>query len=379
MAQNTEKPNDINRLGPNSTVWGALAKLGRPEGSEGSPNEPASEGGGAGTALVVPPTPIHEALVDHFAVAQAYLASRVSTRTEQTMREALERIAKLLECDIRAVPWAAIRRDEVQRLFVQLRRRYSRRTVNLTMAALRGVLGEAWDRGLMSGDDYARILRIKTLKVNRLPKGRGLADDEIERINAHCRALGPEGRDWPESAYGAFLRAAFALMFGLGLRASEASTVTLDAYDRRGRSFRVIGKGDKEREAPLNEDEYQALEEWLAVRAELDIPPDIRSVLVRVRRSGGLHANMLLNRRKLEHLCKLEAKRAGVMKFSPHDLRRTFATDLLVEGTDLATVQRLMGHESPATTGLYDRRPAELDAAARRKVTLLGRKAKGGG
>ena len=62
-------------------------------------------------------------------------------------------------------------------------------------------------------------------------------------------------------------------------------------------------------------------------------------------------------------VCQKRAAQAGVAEFAPHDMRRTFAGEL-IERTDLVNVQRLMGHSSPTTTANYDRRPERARRAA---------------
>jgi integrase len=379
MSSFARKPNDINGLGARlramstrHATGAAVAPIAPSEALETVPNAsppPPSE------AIALPPMRIIDApaglvLGDGRSFEpgtdpmRRFLAGCRSPRTAQTMLEALERIAGLLGVTPADVPWPQLRRIHVDDIAIQLGRRYSKRTVNVTLAALRGVLRTAWEIGHMDGDDYTRAVAVRNLKVNRLPKGRGLLDEEIERIAAHCQRFGPDGAEWP---------AAFALLLGAGLRASEAANLPVAAYSARAHEIRFIRKGDKEAIAPLGDEETAAVEEWLAVRAELAPPVD--NLLVRVHRDGSLREKtIVLDRRKLEFICKQAARDAGVAKFSPHDLRRTFCTTLLAEGTDLATVQRLMSHESPETTSLYDRRGLEADAAARRRVTILGRK-----
>ena len=76
-----------------------------------------------------------------------------------------------------------------------------------------------------------------------------------------------------------------------------------------------------------------------------------------------------LSDQSMYQICKKLCARAGIPRFSPHDLRRTFAGDMLDAGADVALVQQLMGHASVATTVGYDRRP---EAAKRRAAGLVG-------
>lgn len=161
------------------------------------------------------------------------------------------------------------------------------------------------------------------------------------------------GTETPVSADGAKDRALAArdlclaeILYGSGLRVSEA--LGLDAIRVSGESetVRVLGKGGKERLAPLTENARQALVEWLALRPGL-APPGERALFVGVR--GGR-----LNRREAQRIIESLCKRAGLPQaISPHGLRHSFATHLLEAGADLRSVQELMGHARLSTTQRY--------------------------
>ncbi len=106
----------------------------------------------------------------------------------------------------------------------------------------------------------------------------------------------------------------------------------------------------------------EALEDWLAVRGESAEP-----LFVRIRRGGHLGSERLTDQ-AVYHIQATRAAEAGVACFSPHDLRRTFAGDLLDAGVDLATVQSLMGHSNANTAARYERRS---ERAKRDGVRLL--------
>ncbi len=76
----------------------------------------------------------------------------------------------------------------------------------------------------------------------------------------------------------------------------------------------------------------------------------------------------------IHKMLKARAAQAGVKDFSPHDLRRTLAGDLLDAGADIVTVQKIMGHANVSTTAGYDRRDARTKCQAAAKLHILYRK-----
>ncbi len=105
-----------------------------------------------------------------------------------------------------------------------------------------------------------------------------------------------------------------------------------------------------------------AIADWLAVRGAIAGP-----LLCPVNKAGKITIRRLSDQAVLGALQK-RATQATVKGFSPHDLRRTFISDLLDAGADIATVQRMAGHASPETTSRYDRRG---EATKRRAASLL--------
>jgi integrase/recombinase XerC len=167
------------------------------------------------------------------------------------------------------------------------------------------------------------------------------------------------------------------LLYGSGLRVSEA--LGLNAADCRPESgvIRVMGKGGKERQVPLSDTSRESLAAWLGVRAQIARPGD--TALFPGKRGGRL------NRRQAARLLGEHASLAGIpQRVSPHDLRHSFATHLLEGGADLRSVQELLGHSRISTTQRYTH--LNLDALARvydsahpRAAGARAGKGKGGG
>src|SRR6058998_415996 len=94
----------------------------------------------------------------------------------------------------------------------------------------------------------------------------------------------------------------------------------------------------------------EAIAAWLTVRG-----PEPAPLFVPVDKAGRIVLRRLTPESVFDRLAAL-ARRAGISRFSPHDMRRSFISDLLDNGADLSVVQAMAGHANPATTARYDRR-----------------------
>ncbi len=141
-------------------------------------------------------------------------------------------------------------------------------------------------------------------------------------------------------------RAILEVLYGCGLRVSEAVNLRIsNIYSKEG-YLRIVGKGDKERIVPLGEMAAEALEAWFEVRQE---PAKGFEDCVFLNRFG-----RSLSRVSMFNMVKEQAMLAGVRKeISPHTFRHSFATHLVENGADLRVVQEMLGHESILTTEIY--------------------------
>ena len=137
------------------------------------------------------------------------------------------------------------------------------------------------------------------------------------------------------------------LLYGSGLRISEALGLNVDDVQLAAGVVRVMGKGNRERMAPLSDSCVPALREWLEDRTLLAADGEA-ALFVGMR--GGRRMQRREAARSMERLGSL----AGVAKhFSPHALRHSFATHLLDGDADLRSVQELLGHRRLTTTQRY--------------------------
>lgn len=276
-----------------------------------------------------------------------YLKS-LSEGSERTMRSAVENIAQIFGVHFENLDWTAIRYQHVQYIRSKLSEQYAPATANRHMAALRGVLKEAWRLGYIESGDYMRAIDTKPIKGERLLAGRYLSHGQVEALIQTClKKRSPNNiRD----------AAIIGMLYVCGLRRDEL--VSLDIQDYQGDAVRVIGKGNKERKVPVNALLMGLLGDWLGLRGGI---------------SGALFINLTtakpLTTQAIYSMLERRGKIAGISELSPHDFRHTFISNLFDAGVDISTIADLVGHESVETTRRYDRRD---ERARRAAVELLG-------
>jgi integrase/recombinase XerD len=272
----------------------------------------------------------------------ALLATRRSPRTVDAYRRDLAHLRDFLD----ASP-ATSTTEDLERYLAELRAvGLSPSTIARRVAAVRSFFRHQQLLGARTDNPAAEL----NLPRRRRKLPRTLSPGEAERlIDA---ALGTQPRDLRD-------RALVELLYGAGLRVSEAVSLEKGGVDLDGRLVRCIGKGNKERIVPMGRQAADALRRYLS-RGRPYLDRRHRPELFLNAQGGPLtRAGAFLILRRLAAKAGLEPERVH-----PHLLRHSFATHLLEGGADLRSVQEMLGHADLATTELYthvsDRRRREL-------------------
>lgn len=147
-------------------------------------------------------------------------------------------------------------------------------------------------------------------------------------------------------------RAIMELLFSSGLRVSELVGLDRDHINLKRKEFMVRGKGQKDRPIFISNEAADWIQRYLDMRKDTVKPLFIRySGTKQVDLSGNFHR---LTARSVQRMISRYALLAGITKHvSPHTMRHSFATDLLMNGADLRSVQAMLGHSNIATTQIY--------------------------
>lgn len=141
-------------------------------------------------------------------------------------------------------------------------------------------------------------------------------------------------------------------LFSTGLRVSELASLNCDTINLGRREFGIVGKGGKERVVFISDSAADWLKKYLDARKDSFKPLFIR-FQGRMDPSNNGEA-MRLSPRSIERIVEKYVKSLGFsVKATPHTLRHSFATDLLINGADIRSVQEMLGHSNISTTQIY--------------------------
>jgi integrase/recombinase XerD len=202
------------------------------------------------------------------------------------------------------------------------------------LSALSGLLAYLRSTGALDSDPLADVERPR--RGRRVPRVLGL--EEVTRLI--------EAPD--DSAVGIRDRTMLEVLYAAGLRVSELTGLVLGDVELEARVCRVLGKGRKQRLAPLGDSAARWIERYLS-----EVRPlwthDLRVQQVFLSRRGGS-----LSRQAVWYRIRHWAGVAGIEReITPHVLRHSFATHLLDGGADLRAVQEMLGHADIGTTEIY--------------------------
>jgi integrase/recombinase XerD len=261
----------------------------------------------------------------------AVSAARLAPRTVDAYRRDLTSVAATLR-----KPVSAATSEDLEGYLATLRAQgLASTTIARRAAALRSFFRHQTLLGVRPDNPAAELdLPRRTRKLPRT-----LSPGEAERLVEAAQGTAPRSlRD----------HALVELMYGAGLRVSEAVGLEKGGVDLDDRFVRTVGKGGKERVVPIGRQAAEAVRRYLAHgRPHLDRRH--RPELFLNAQGGPLtRAGAFLILRKLADKAGLDPERVH-----PHLLRHSFATHLLEGGADLRSVQEMLGHADLATTELY--------------------------
>ncbi len=273
-------------------------------------------------------SPPDDAAVDSFL---ALATARLAPRTVEAYRRDLTALGRWL-----GRPPATASADDLARYLATLRGDgASPATIARRLAAARSFFRHLVLVGQRTDNPAAEVDPPR--RTRKLP--RTLSAGEAERLVEAARGTSPRAlRD----------HALLELLYGAGLRVSEAVSLERPGVDLENRLVRSIGKGSKERIVPIGRQAVDALRRYLAHgRPHLERRPCAELFL---NAQGGplTRAGAFLILRRIAEKAGLDPARVH-----PHLLRHSFATHLLEGGADLRSVQEMLGHADLATTELY--------------------------
>lgn len=313
--------------------------------------------------------------------AAVYIASLPAETGRRTQSQALRVIARVLGVDFDRLNWGALRYQHTAAIRARLAQNYAPATANKMLSALRQTLKQAWLLGQMTTEEYSRAIALEPVAGESLPAGRELSTGEILALLTTCQKDKNQNSGTRDAAI-------IALLYAAGLRRDEVVKLSVENYDPETGKLVLTGKRNKQRTAQVTNGASDALNDWLTIRGTAPgalfvevsksgkvlteheskvVKPfrTVNGVQVRNKKAGiTIYRGGALTAQAIYNMLLKRAQEAGIENFSPHDLRRTFISQLLAAGTDIATVSKMAGHANIQTTARYHRKPEEVKREA---------------
>ncbi|MCL1096165.1 tyrosine-type recombinase/integrase [Shewanella kaireitica] len=276
----------------------------------------------------------------------ALLLSRLAPSGRRPLRCQLNTVRKLLKWkgEVESQPFHTLNYAQIE--YVKRHKLddgKSPRTINLVLFALKAIVKTGFLMGVVDDMQWRQVQAVKRLPINPSSRGKALSSDCVSQLITTCyldkRYIGK--RDC----------CILALFLSTGLRRFELANLTvsdinLDKYTLTVKS----GKGKKPRNQPIPMWALTYIENWLRVRTHQqgDLFNPIWNNVIKHGRG--------LSSAALYQIVKARTLANTGINISPHDLRRTFITELLNQKVDLSTASKLAGHANVTTTQIYDKR-----------------------
>lgn len=267
------------------------------------------------------------------------IGKNCSKKTIENYQHYLNRFIEFVESDI-SVSKINLKLIAKYRLFLnryknENNKSLSKKTCNYHLIALRAFL------------KYLSKNDIKSLAPEKIELGKeekrtveALEREELESLfNAPSSKTIKGKRD----------RAILETLYSTGLRISELTSLDKSKVNLKKQEFMVVGKGKKPRLIFLSDRAVKYLKKYLEARKD-----DLEPLFINFRKKSKNSEERRLSAYTIQEMVRTYASQAGIIKkVTPHVLRHTFATQLLMNGADLRSIQELLGHASITTTQIY--------------------------
>lgn len=287
-------------------------------------------------------------LVDGF-LSQLQANKDSSLNTVAAYRNDLRQLTTHLRDGQAVTSWRDVTQDHIVNYLLHLKERgYQGSTIARKTAAAKSFFHYLVAAGERQTDPTA------LLTAPRVEKSapRAMTPEEVRLLLAQPRA---HRRSTPEALRD---HAMLETLYSTGVRVSELVALDLEGLELKSDRIRCMGKGGRERVLPLKPGAIAAIDAYLSdARDELNADGDSPALFLN-------HRGRRLTRQGFWLIMKSYARAAGIEDITPHTLRHSFATHELRQGTELRSVQHLLGHVSISTTQVYQQMERQRTARA---------------